>query len=176
MNRAFLFAILLVAATGNLCADGIVTLTCGPNGSGTGFSASTEADGPEGCFQTSFLNATAWDALNWQTLGSSHVGQTDLGPDADESNLNLTNHAPLVTTTASDGTGNAFYDPEQQIHSVYVTPVYSSLTGDSIGLQFTYDALEQTGAAPEPAISLLIGGGLGAIVLYGRKRRPAPRT
>jgi hypothetical protein len=61
-----------------------------------------------------------------------------------------------------------FYDPEGRIKSIYISVFDPSNLANPIG--FAIDAL-QLDEVPEPAMLLMIGGGLVAIALYGRKRR-----
>ena len=60
-----------------------------------------------------------------------------------------------------------FYDPDGRIKSIYIS-VFNHNGASQIG--FAIDSL-YVDPVPEPAMPLLIGGGLAAIALYGRKRR-----
>lgn len=62
-----------------------------------------------------------------------------------------------------------FYDPEGRISSIYVSVFDPSNLTTPIG--FAIDSLLDDDPVPEPAMVLMIGGGLAAIALYGRKRR-----
>jgi hypothetical protein len=78
-------------------------------------------------------------------------------------------------TPCNDAPYIGFYDPEAQIKSIYIT-VYSGAsgglaTGTPIGspLGFAIDTL-LVDPTPEPVAPFMIGGGLAAIALFGRKR------
>lgn len=63
-----------------------------------------------------------------------------------------------------------FYDPEGRISSVYVSVFDPSNLTTPIGFAIDSWQLDDD-PIPEPAMVLMIGGGLAAIALYGRKRR-----
>ena len=78
-------------------------------------------------------------------------------------------------TPCNDAPYIGFYDPEAQIKSIYIT-VYSGTnnglaTGTPVGspLGFAIDTL-LVDPTPEPVAPLMIGGGLAAMALFGRKR------
>ena len=60
-----------------------------------------------------------------------------------------------------------FYDPQGRISSVYIT-VFSG--GAPVGFAIDSLFVDEVQGVPEPAIPLLIGGGLAAMALYRRKR------
>ena len=60
-----------------------------------------------------------------------------------------------------------FYDPEGRIRSIYVS-VFNHNGTTPVG--FAIDSLYLE-PIPEPAVPLMIGGGLAAMALYRRKRR-----
>jgi hypothetical protein len=70
-----------------------------------------------------------------------------------------------------------FYDPEGRISSIYISVFNPGNLSTPIG--FAIDTLDIDPSAaqwvPEPAMPLMIGGGLAAIALLGRKRRVFPR-
>jgi hypothetical protein len=68
-----------------------------------------------------------------------------------------------------------FYDPEGRIRSIYISvcavgAVCNPNLAGYAPIGFAIDSL-LVDEIPEPAMPLLIGGGLAAILLYGRKRR-----
>jgi hypothetical protein len=65
-----------------------------------------------------------------------------------------------------------FYDPEGRISSIYISVFNATVTGVPTGspIGFAIDSLYMD-EVPEPAMLLMIGSGLAAIGLYGRKRR-----
>jgi hypothetical protein len=71
-------------------------------------------------------------------------------------------------TPCNDSPYVGFYDPEGRIKSIYVSVFNPGNLSSPVG--FAIDSLELD-PIPEPAMPLLIGGGLAAIALYGRKRR-----
>jgi hypothetical protein len=95
MNRVYLLASLMTVAAGSLCANPALNLTC--NLTVTGVSVSSGVTGTNGCFQTSFINASAMDSLNWgaSTMGS---GQSGFGPAIYNNNLF---DATVATRTAT---------------------------------------------------------------------------
>jgi hypothetical protein len=71
-------------------------------------------------------------------------------------------------TPCADAPYVGFYDPEGRIKSIYVSVFNPGNLTSPIG--FAIDSLLLS-EVPEPAMLLMIGGGLAAIALYGRKRR-----
>jgi hypothetical protein len=63
-----------------------------------------------------------------------------------------------------------FYDPQGRISSIYISVFDPADTRFRNPLGFAIDSLYAQ-EAPEPALPLMIGGGLAAIALYRRKRR-----
>jgi hypothetical protein len=66
-----------------------------------------------------------------------------------------------------------FYDPQGRITSIYISVFNPGSLSTPIG--FAIDSLKidplVPPPVPEPAMSLLIGGGLAAMALYRRRRR-----
>ena len=80
---------------------------------------------------------------------------------------------PGGPTPCNDAPYVGFYDPEGRITSIYISVFNPGSLSTPVG--FAIDSLEIDPAAPiftpEPAMALMIGGGLAAMALYHRKRR-----
>ena len=94
MRRLCLLGSLLAVAAGNLCAVNVMNLTC----SSTGMTVPVGPTDSYGCFQTSFINATALDSLDWgaptAASGLSGLGAATLGSSFTE---------PVGSRTATSG-------------------------------------------------------------------------
>ena len=85
---------------------------------------------------------------------------------------------PLLVSTGAPTPCNdapyvGFYDPEGRITSIYISVFNPGSLSTPVG--FAIDSLEFDASVPiltpEPAMALMIGGGLAAMALYHRKRR-----
>lgn len=80
---------------------------------------------------------------------------------------------PGAPTPCNDAPYVGFYDPQGRITSIYISVFNPGSLSVPVG--FAIDSLEIDPLAaprvPEPAMSLLIGGGLAAMALYRRRRR-----
>jgi len=74
MKRVYLLVSLLAIVAGSVWANPALTLTC--NLTVAGVSVGSGVLGGNGCFQTTFINASAVDSLNWgaSTMGSGQSG------------------------------------------------------------------------------------------------------
>ena len=94
MKRVCLLASLLAAAAGTVCADSTTTLTCNQTGAEnslipTGDLQTNSSLYGFGCFTNQFVNATAWDSLDW----GSTTAPGGLGPA-------VTDGTPLSVSTS----------------------------------------------------------------------------
>jgi hypothetical protein len=79
---------------------------------------------------------------------------------------------PGGPTPCNDAPYVGFYDPQGHITSIYISVFSPGSLSTPIG--FVIDSLQiepATPGVPEPAMPLMIGGGLAAMALYRRKRR-----
>jgi hypothetical protein len=79
----------------------------------------------------------------------------------------LYNGALTAPTPCNDAPYVGFYDPQGRISSIYISVFDPSNLNSPIG--FAIDSLQLDDSVPEPALPLMVGGGLAALALYRRK-------
>jgi hypothetical protein len=119
----------------------------------------------------SILGTNSFFTAQVQAFDSSHhpIGSYQLT----ESGLSGTGGlCPSVAANSPEPCSDApyvgFYDPQGRISSIYISVFDPSSLSTPIG--FAIDSL-LVDPVPEPAMLLMIGSGLAAMALYGRKRR-----
>lgn len=93
-------------------------------------------------------------------LGTYTLGKETPGTGGQCSTLGSTPPVPC-----DDAPYVGFYDPEGRISSIYIS---ATVGGSPVG--FAIDSLYMDEEVPEPAVPLMIAGGLAAMALYRRKR------
>jgi hypothetical protein len=148
MKRMCLLTIVLAAAAGNLCASGILDLSCSYNVTGLfgpytipGTAIDNVDANNMGCFQTSFINTNALDSLNWGAPTEA-TGPSGLGPALLVSNsYQTTPEDPVSTRTATAD--------DNQV-SIQLAPNYQG--GATAVYRVDDAALEWTGSSWYPTV------------------------